>query len=111
MCDFQGNVTPCNVQLHTTVSEKDTNPASLLNSSRSNFWTVQGLANQPPYSKSAPPPRSAFHSARVIRADLGLSISAQPPKAAFLPLLLPPRRGVAPPPLLLHHRLRHRRRF
>src|SRR5215831_5247813 len=104
MCDFQGNVTPCNVQLHTTVSEKDTNPASLLNSSRSNLWTVQGLATQPPYSKSAPPPRSAFHSARVFRADLGLSISAQPPpKAAFLPLLLlPPRRAVAPP--LLHHR-------
>src|SRR5262249_41212333 len=74
------------------------------------FWTGQGLANQLPYSKSAPPPRSAFHSARVIRADLGLSISAQPPKAAFLPLLLlPPRRAVAPPPL--HHRLLHRRRF
>src|SRR5215831_10479985 len=110
MRDFQGNVTPCNVQLHTTFSEKDTNPASLLNSSRSNFWTVQGLANQLPYSKSAPPPQRAFHSARVICADLGLSISAQSPKAAFL--LLPPRRAVAPPPLLLHHhRLRHRRRF
>jgi hypothetical protein len=56
MRDFQGNVTSCNVQFHTTFSEQDSNPASLLNSSTSSFWTLRDGAE---YVRHVEPARLA----------------------------------------------------